>query len=323
MQNYTLRILDQSNVNDLNQLFEKAFKQPPLDGFIQWKYFQNPFGSTIVAGVFYADQLVASGAMLPEHLAYKGKNVTVYKCTDLMTDPDHQGKGLSKMVNKELKERSIKAGAPFFYTLCSKIATKSFRKNDWNYLEKVTNFFKPVQSLKITRAFAKSNSSFRHFDGYNDQLQDFAFNNEGDKIQIFKTADFIKWRTSDPNFSYHLICSYDSNNVLNGYLIYSIDKANLLNIIDVEVQEESLFKKLIKEAELTAVKNNRKGVLVMAVKGTQFYDRIKKLRYFQNPIDKGPLVSILDFNVYEIDAEFKDISQLKNWDLKAINYDNI
>lgn len=326
MENYTFNTLSIKNIPELNKLFKAAFNKDPKENLFQWKYFNNPSGHAILAGAFYKNELVSSGAMIPEKVSVHGKEKSVYKCTDLMTHPNHQMKGLSKKINELLIQKTKEMNTLFSYTLCSKISTRSFIKNNWIFLEEVINFFKPYPLLKVSIMLKKINiESFELHDMTENLLDKYKFKQDSTKIMVKKDPYYLKWRTSNPNFSYKIIYSYNSSKEVNGYLIYSNSSNNLLNIIDMESSTNSkeTINKLLNYAEYIAVKEKSKGILIMTIKNTPLYHFIKSKKYLSNPFDKGPLKTILDFDIYLYDKAQIHIKDSSNWDLYGLSYDDI
>lgn len=326
MESYTFRLLTFEDIVSINELFTCAFNSKPKNNFIEWKYFKNPTGKALLAGAFFKDELVGSGAMIPEIMNVFNNEAIVYKFTDLMTHPKHQRKGLSKKINELLNQETKQINTSFSYTLCSTISTKSFVSNNWIHLKKVINFFKPYFVLKINIYFRKKDfTAFGFYNAIQHHLDNYNFIADTTKISLKKTIEYIKWRTSNPNFNYKLICSYDSNVQVNGYLIYSISANNLLNILDIDStnKNKSVERKLLLSAEYLAVKEKRKGILIMAVKDTPFYYFVKSQNYLRNPLDKGPLKTILDFNVNLYDFNINNITNSSIWNINGINYDDI
>jgi hypothetical protein len=326
MDNYTFKVLSVEDLESLNELFKSAFSIAPNEDLFKWKYFSNPAGNAILAGAFHHEKLVCSGAMVPEKMNVFGQERIIYKCTDLMTHPLHQRKGLSKKLNELLIERTGEMNTPFSYTLCSKISTKSFLRNNWHYIGEVTNFFKPYPLLKINSFFNKKKfEKLKGYDGIDDHLDNYTFQADSSGISVNKNPSYLKWRISHPNFTYRLICHYNIRNEVDGYLIYSISSNQLMNIIDVGscVPDKSIIDELLSFAEHTCLKESYRGVVIMAINKTPFYDLIKKKNYLRNPLNKGPLKTILDFNIFQYDKNIEKITEPGIWNINGLSYDDI
>lgn len=319
---YTYRLLSIDDIPQLEILFFAAFGQTVKKTFFKWKYFENPFGTAILVGAFFDRTLVGSGAMIPEELHHLGLSQKIYKCTDLMTHPNHQQKGISKSVNAILNEEVIRLLSPYSYTLCSKISTKSFVKNKWVHVEEITNFFKPRFVLQLSTVFYTKNDSIVHYNEIGSVLDNFQFTFSEELISLNKTIDFIRWRTSNPNFLYRILCHFDHEKEVNGYLIYSVSSNNLINIIDFESADKLVVKKLLKELENITVRGLYKGILIMTLKKSRLYEFIAKRGYIRNPFDKGPLKTILDFNI-KLNGGGESIYSPEKWEISSLNYDDI
>lgn len=321
---YIYRTLTFDDLNSIEELYLNSFNCPLKENFFKWKYFKNPFGNTILAGAFYENKLVGSGAMILEELIIKGRVVKVYKCTDLMTHSDHQKKGISKEVNKLLIEEVNKTKAPLSYTLCSKISTKSFLKNNWLYVNEITNYFKPFLVLKLSNLFkVEKYKNILLLNGFDENMNNYQFCQNIDKITLNKSLDYLKWKMSNPNFDYNILSSFDDKNKINGYLIFSISKNKLINIIDYESFDKEVLKTLFSKLERLAIKNKYRGILFMTLKGSDNEKFIKKKGYITNPFNKGPLINLLDLNVRYDDKSFEFINNVEEWNLNALNYDDI
>ena len=327
MENYSYSLLTVNNLDGLNELYKSSFGRDQFEDVFRWKYFNNPAGSAVVAGAFYENRLVASGAMIPERMYLFGLEQLVFKCTDLMTHPEHQQKGLSKKISSLLNHRIGEHKVQLSYTLCSAISTKSFLRNDWNYLGKTVNYFRPRLLIKIKGLFKRNTIKrckiFSSVDGCFDSY-DFKF--DGSKISIKKSSEFIKWRTSNPKFSYRIICSYDLDDKVNGYLIFSYSLNKTLNVIDIESLEfdAEVLNSLLEFAEEIVINQGLRGIVIFSIEKTPFYEYIKKKNYLRNPVKIGPLKSALDLNFLHLSSEAKgNLLDVTIWDINGLSYDDI
>ncbi len=323
MEEYSYRRLNKNDIPQLENLFLSAFGQSVKGNFFKWKYFENPFGDALLIGVFFQDVLVGSGAMIPEKMSNSGKIISVYKCTDLMTHPNHQKRGLSKSVNKLLAQEVEIENCSFSYTLCSKVSTKSFLKTNWLFVGEILNFFKPRILLNLTSVFVRSrNSGIKYYREIAGLLDRYNFSNSSEGMALQKTVEFVKWRTSNPNFTYSILCHYNAENEINGYLIFSISSNNLANLIDIDSSDKTVLKGLFREFEKVVLKNKYKGILVMCLKNSSLSRYASKRGYIYNPFKKGPLKTILDFNIKNALVD-PPSPKTKAYDITALNYDDI
>lgn len=324
MQSYSYRLLTAQDLQAINELFLASFGYNANERLFEWKYFSNPSGNALVAGAFIEGKLVGSGAMIPEKLLVENSETTVYKCTDLMTHPKHQQRGISKKVNELLLSEVNNTDAPFCYTLCSKISTRSFIRNNWTFLAEVVYYFKPRVYLQISNLFRQNLSSSVSVQRISDKMKpEFVGSSDDNKIRLIQDSDYLLWRVSHPNFEYYVIYHYDNKRSVNGYLIYSISKGKVLNVLDIRTAKDAAIKKkLLLAAEQITLSQNLKGVMVFTVKNTELYRFIRQRGYLSNPFKRGPLQSILDFNIYNRNPAIAT-NDLLQWEVSGLWYDDI
>lgn len=323
MATYTFATLTASQLEELNALYKVSFNHNNAISTYRWKYFENNEGDAIVIGAFYEGKLVASGAMIPELFDIENKRELIFKCTDLMTHPDHQKKGLSKSINELLRKEVQRKRASCCYTLCSPISTKSFLKNGWTYIGPVLNYFQPRIFIKLKLIFKKSILT-----------SDFCVSTSGDEylgikrdessISKTKNNQYITWRLSNPRYSYKIIYKYDHTRKVIGSMVVSYSSRGVLNLIDIQCAEDKTRDDLLQFAEGIVANNNLKGLVVMCIENTKFHSFIRGKGYFRNPFSKGPLKSNLDFDILCLDSErMKLFGNPSSWGLNGLNYDDV
>lgn len=311
------------HLDDLNDLYKVSFNKNTNNSIYRWKYFENPEGDAIVVGAFYENELVASGAMIPELFKIQNQNELIFKCTDLMTHPNHQKKGLSKKINELLREEIKRQGTSCCYTLCSSISTKSFLKNNWQYLGAVHNYFLPNALIKLKFLFLKSIS----YEFYNISLLSEEYLNieqSGSNISKIKTKNYLTWRLSNPRYSYKTIGRFNADKVLLGRMIVSYSPGGVLNLIDIDASEDAVKNDLLHFAEKMVLNENLKGLVVMCIQHTNLQHYMRKKKYLQNPFKIGPLQSLLDFDILGMDSKRLELfTNPASWHLTGLNYDDI
>ena len=196
-------------------------------------------------------------------------------------------------------EETEKVKAKFLYAFPGTASNKVFQRNGWKCIQHMDVLFKPLSLMKILKLFSfEKNENLKFYDKVNGQLDDYNFKIEPSKIQIRKTGEYLKWRTSNPNYVYRLVCSYDLNGQVNGYLIYSFNETNLINIIDMDSHNSSVSRQLVKGVERMATNEKYRGILVLSAKGTAFYRFIKNQKYLRNPFNKGSLAFHVGFQYF-------------------------
>jgi len=292
-----LKRLSISNLQQINELYRRCFQDQIEDDFFEWKYFSTFQSETIVLGLFEGTQLIASGALLYEVLLKDDKVLKTLRCTDLMTHPDYRGRGASRKIAGGLNEFLAKSNVDVVYTMCSKIATKSFFKTGWKFEKEIFYYFKP-------RFFSLFSSSIKDESKETSTLEAIC---KVYKLNYSNKAylNFIKWRFANPKYKYYLISNEDE------FIVYTINN-NILFVIDFKVNGFAFLKNLDK----LVIENNYRGIVVLSS-----CSQIQNLKfsflngYLINKFNFGPLKSLLDFNVLKEGERFKDVY--------SINYDDV
>lgn len=286
----------------INKLYRNCFNDEIVDNFFEWKYFSAFQHETVVVGLFDKNELIASGALLFEMIAGNGKIIKTLRCTDLMTHPNHRGKGASKKISNALNEYISESKVDVVYTMCSKIATKSFLKTGWKFQKPIHYYFKPSVLSQLSNLFLKQNKGLL----YNDSL-DVLCDVYKNKFSDDEFLKFIEWRYSNLKYHYQLIFSKDKQE----FIIYTIHN-NFLFIIDFEVKHFSFLKYL----DEIVTDEKVRGIIVLSSS-----NNIKKMKfsifkgYFVNKFKFGVLKSLLDFNIFRGEQNLNKVY--------SYNYDDI
>lgn len=324
---YQIKHLEQQDLPQILSLIRIAFKIEPDEGTFIWKYFYNPFGNAVLGGIFYDDELVAYGAAIPERMYCQGKEKNSFKYTDFMVHPNHRRKGLTRKIIQALfAEANDTDTDTLGYTMCSKIATKGFAKMGFLKLASIDNHFKPSLLIRgaklLTLNRAKYFDKITKYDVFPEEFIDFSFKPTENKITLVKSIPYLKWRMSNPKFKNEILLYKEGLEVL-GYLMLSDSPNRLLHIIDFEVKEDNkkIINALISYAEDEVLKKGYKGIVGLTISTNTWVKTLNKKGFVVNRYDKGPLQSILDFNVLKREEDFS--LDAKNWEISSLNYDDI
>lgn len=297
METFISRRLTFSDVDELVHLYHQCFRDTISREFFLWKYFSTFKEDTIVIGLFYEEKLVASGAMLYELVKSGEDYLNTLRCTDLMTHPNFQGKGLSKKVTKKLTEESLRKSVDCIYTMCSKVASKSFLRNRWNFKGEVFYYYRPyllslVNGLRFKRKFKSIHSESLELQTLFDQADE-------------SYIRYLQWRYANPKYRYHFIKFGAS------FIVYSIQN-DFLVLIDLSDACQNISTYL----DVIVVHHKLKGVLFVS---SISQIKNKKFSFFSgyivNRYKFGPLRSLLDFNILNKHNSFNFVY--------AINYDDV
>ena len=308
-----LRWLVRADVEQLHNLFTQCFDfQTISKDFFKWKYFDNPAGEALVCGLFDGTKLIASGALLPELVDYQGSSKLIYKCTDLMTDPTHRGKGLAKKLVHNLTEQGLEK-SDFLYTICSKVATKSFLRADWSYIDKMIYFVRfPLFSI-----LKKNTNIFYHRSNFDDVISSLNVPGRENEVKILK--DILLWRVYNPKFQYGIYELVEQG--ISHFIVFSYLNRSIQLVYFTTYSSKKILRKLFGRLHTDARKTNRKVISLLPVK-THYFSFFIKKGYSTNFFSFGRMQSLLDLNFISIqnDADFISFFERK---LTMLNYDDV
>jgi hypothetical protein len=308
-----LRWLERVDVEKLHNLFTLCFDFQTLSkDFFKWKYFDNPAGEALVCGLFDGTKLIASGALLPELIDYQGSSKLIYKCTDLMTDPAYRGKGLATKLVHNLTEQGLEK-SDFLYTICSKVATKSFLRADWSYIDKMIYFVRfPLFSMLKTNTHILYHRS--NFDEVISSLHVLGSENE-----VKGLKEELLWRVQNPKFHYGMYELLEHG--ISHFIVFSELNRSIQLVYFTAYSSEKTLNMLFGRLHTDAIKTNRKVISLLPAK-THYFSFLIKKGYITNLFSFGKMQSLLDLNII---SKIDDGDFLFFWknQINTINYDDL
>ena len=308
-----LRWLERTDVEKLHNLFTLCFDFQTLSkDFFKWKYFDNPVGKALVCGLFDGTKLIASGALLPELINYQGSSKLIYKCTDLMTDPAYRGKGLAKKLVHNLTKQGLEK-SDFLYTICSKVATKSFLRADWSYIDKMIYFVRfPLFSILKTNTHM-----LHHRSNFEDVISSFNVLGSENEVKILKEE--LLWRVQNPKFHYGMYELVEQG--LSHFIVFSELNRSVQLVYFTSYSSEKTLKMLFGRLHTDARQTNQKVISLLPA-NTQYFSFFIKKGYLTNLFSFGKMQSFLDLNFISTQNDAGFISFFKR-KLTMLNYDDI
>lgn len=320
---------DNNELDNIAKLYTVCFQRPKDINFLKWKYLDNPAGEALCLVAKHNQDIAGSCVMIPEKFYIFGEKIKIYKCCDLMVNPHYRRQGVSTKLIFSLSEH-LKESAPLFlYTLCGKNATPSFLKNKWLKLDDVHYYFKHKSQVKVGLFFNNIKKLYdrgilRQINSVSELCKNYKCISAGHKIHIVKDEEYFAWRFGNPLFEYRTIGYYDKE-VLKGYIIYNAGINNDAYIVDLEVNDNDpeITKTLLRSVEFAALNSNRRLIIALAIKDSTFQIAVNKNNYMRNPLSRGPLASIMDFNIL-IDKRYSNkVLDKSNWNIYPLSYDDI
>jgi N-acetylglutamate synthase-like GNAT family acetyltransferase len=248
-----IRLYRSGDETQINSLFKIVFHKDRSIEEWQWKY--EVLGAQKPIIVVYEE----NGEIIGHAACIIFEN-SIAERVDIMVHPEHQGKGIYKLIVKkliqELEERSIKN----VYGFPAEVAKKTFLK--YGDAKDLGNIALLVAPILIKRNFNWQPIS----EGNLEKLASYCV--DLDSIHIKRSAEFLKRRYVDhPTNKYYV---YELQG--QGYAIVRFE-GNKTFLIDVVGKQR---KTIIKEVRKRV---NTRFILSWAIKNSDFYVELKKAMF--------------------------------------------
>lgn len=222
--------------------------------WFNWINLDCPFGKSNVYTVTDTETNILAGAytLLAYKAQYKGEEITLFLCCNVMTRPEYGGKGLFTQIGAFALKHAIQ-GTAMALGIPNESALKGHLKIDWKELPEL--YF--VQKDKAL--FTGKDSTALISDDLN-VLSTFNFNafNKKYTLAVHRSFDFIKWRYIQKKTSTYSCCYTEENGKVTGFAIFKLyedteHNQRKLHIVDYCVTDEQALKPLLHKIESYAL----------------------------------------------------------------------
>lgn len=129
----------------------------------QWKHIDNPAGSSTGA---FAESL-ASGQVIGvrpfmrwQIESASGARLDVVRAVDTVTDPDWQGKGVFKQLNRTALDSLNHERCPLIFNTPNANSAPGYRKLGWQRIGRMPLYIRPRRPMRLARALATRGRAF-------------------------------------------------------------------------------------------------------------------------------------------------------------------
>jgi len=306
--------LNKSHLPEIFRLFQTCFNANTIsEQFFLWKYFENPDGDAFLCGVFDNQRLIASAALLPEIIFLSNEKKKLLKFTDLMTDPAYRGKGLAKKIVQQMTEKGLEE-TKVVYTICSKIATKSFLHAGWKKQDAMIYFFRiPIFPL-IRRLYNTEFYTYNLKEVIDQLILPYS---EEESVSL---KHRLHWRTQNPKFIYAIITM--QLNGISHFILFSTHLKIYQIVCYSEYSDSKTLAILFRKLHSTSFKS-RKYVVSLYPKKNQLYFFFLTKGYLFNLLSFGKMKSILDVNFIVSEKENLHLNHYLTNKISSFNYDDL
>ena len=345
-------------------LFTRAFPETvgtatETNAHYQWKFHGKPLGSAKKNSYEYVamDAEVMTGyyAAIPYHYLVNGESLEAGMVCDVMTDPDHQGKGiftrLGRYATDQIKAEGldITTGYPIRDAVIPghlKVGWKAAFKlpmfvrltgtRTLPVLKKLPEFIHIFSSglirfiysiFEILGPHSKFKSSTIHSLSELDEVSYENFLSRWSTqapITLQKNISFLKWRLSAPDTKYSIVTlSDESSSRIQAVLICRsaiLQGVRTLAILDWMEDESALIPRRAFSKILNQISKSERTDLIALMAGNTAYSKLKLKRLFFVPSPAK-----FTFIVKNLSNRFSDdlLTQESNWRLMWIDSDDL
>lgn len=310
---YRLQKLKPTEFNLLIPLMKACFGLSVNTDYFEWKFLKNPAGSFIgYIAVTVENEVVAYYGVIPEVYSFNGIEKTIYQSCDTMTHPNHRRKGLFQKLATHCYSYLKKNDKLFIIGFSGEKSTPGFIKFGWEKVCVMRNYFFPKQIN-----FFESNLGLEDVSEHENPLEIsglFYNSNKDIPIHIVKSEKFVKWRLSNPLYSYKTFS-------LNKSYICFYESTNKIVLFDFSFDKSSDAKILFRFIKREMKKLNSRGIIVYCQENSIKSRLIKKYGFIANPLKKGPLSYRTPFIIYTDNKHDSFLINPVNWSLGSFDHD--
>jgi hypothetical protein len=212
------------------------------------------------------------------------------------------------MTEKGLEETKV------IYTICSKIATKSFLSAGWTKQDAMLYFFR----IPLFPLIRNLHNTELHKDNLNDVINQLILPySEAESICLKQR---LRWRTKNTKFNYAIITM--QINGMSHFVLFSTHLKSYQIVFYSEYSNAKILAILFRKLHYTSFKS-RKFVVSLQPKKNQLYFFLLSKGYLFNLFSFGKMKSILDVNFILSEKDNKELNAYLTNKITSINYDDL
>jgi hypothetical protein len=227
------------------ELFPVCFggRTLPME-FWQWRFRDNPTGKIAIELAWKNDALIAQCAVSPHVITISGEDHFGGLTMEIMTHPNHRGKGLFVKLASRLHRRLEQDKFSLLWAFPNKYSHRIFIADlNWHDVWMI-----PMMELK-TANFSSSKTTFsriRELHDFDNRFNDlFDTIHHKREIVIKRDLKYLRWRFNNPLQKYRIVGLFSADELL-GYVVLSYYIGTQLQVVDfLSVPDRSVYRELM------------------------------------------------------------------------------
>lgn len=212
------------------------------DKIWSFKHLENPFGESYVLLAFEENELIGVRALMQWRWQIGEKKWVAYRAVDTATHPNHQGKGIFKVLTLKALEDVRKISEAFVFNTPNDKSRPGYLKMGWKVVDKINVAIVPSFIYILKNFFSKSVNTNTISNGRLESICTDYNNNYTTSNLLFtpKSAHYLKWRYEENPMQNYYVFSTE-----NWYLAMYVKKHkyfNELRVVETITSSQSSFK---------------------------------------------------------------------------------
>lgn len=260
----TVDFLDPESYRDaipeIEVLFQTSFERDLGEGYLRWRYLDNPAGGLLACVARDGDQIVANYSASPCVMTVGADDVRTALSMTTMTHPGYQGRGLFTTLAQALYGYMADTGHSMVWGFPNALSHRPIvQRLRWFDIYEVPTMTLDVAAVR-ERAM-REGPEVRHDDGFE---LDYAPNPSlGGMLHVRKSGDYLRWRyAANPLNSYRCLVLQDETRVRSYAVVKEYGDA--LDLVDFQVRDADNGAVLLSSVVRLARDGGRDRVLTWA-----------------------------------------------------------
>lgn len=255
-------------------LHQRSFGSAFAEGYLEWRYLNNPEKNTFACVAMDGDTLVSFFGAIPLSLAYRGNSYRASMSLNAMTDPQYGRQGLFRRVAEGLLEQLVQD---------HRMAVIGFSNVHSNHIHCVQLEYKTVYEipmLELPLDDIRGGACLAFDDTFS--LRYPLLDAAQERLTVQKTPQYLRWRyTESPENDYRNIIVPDNDGTVRAFSVCK-QWRDKLNLVEFHVERMEYAAELLDRCITYAKERHCHSVTVWAPLNTELHYFLEKKKFINH-----------------------------------------
>lgn len=284
------------NSNDFDQLWElykMCFGVDIDKAYFNWKYLENPSGSTIGYAATHDEKIIGTYGLMPEQYLVDGKKTIIHQGVDAMIHSDFRRRGLFvKLANLCFQYVREQEGRINTLALPGEISYHGFTKRlKWKHIFDISYSFVYKGMFDMYSIFKKSSEyEVTSITNFGPEFKQFFIDFEHSKMPIVRylDQDISNWRLANHPVMDNKLLKIEKGNEIQGYVAYHVDESKRAFIVEYNYKKGASADKCLRNICSHLFSGDVKSIYSFTPTNKELGNAYKRVGFKVNPLKKGP-----------------------------------